>query len=68
MYPLIENAVRGERKRDVATHMRAMGELFARFAKVAADNPLATRREGYSAERIATVSESNRWIGFPIRA
>ena len=65
MYPLIENAVRGERKRDVATHMRAMGELFARFAKVAADNPLATRREGYSAERIATVSESNRWIGFP---
>lgn len=65
MYPLIENAVRGEKKQDVATHMRAMGELFARFAKVAADNPLATRREGYSAERIATVNESNRWIGFP---
>ncbi len=65
MYPLIENAVRGEKKRDIATHMRAMGELFARFAKVAADNALATRREGYSAERIATVNESNRWIGFP---
>ncbi|MFV0279935.1 MAG: acetyl-CoA acetyltransferase [Rhodoblastus sp.] len=65
MYPLIENAVRGEKGADIPTHMRAMGELFARFAAVAADNPLATRREGYSAERIATVGESNRWIGFP---
>lgn len=65
MYPLIENAVRGEKGNDVPTHMRAMGELFARFAAVAADNPLATRRERYSAERIATVNEANRWIGFP---
>ena len=65
MYPLIENAVRGLARRDVPTHMRAMGDLFARFAAVAAGNPLATRREGYSAEQIATVNESNRWIGFP---
>ena len=65
MYPLIENAVRGEKKNDIPTHMRAMGDLFARFAAVAAENPLATRREGYSAERLATVNESNRWIGFP---
>jgi acetyl-CoA C-acetyltransferase len=65
MYPLIENAVRAEKKQDIATHMRDMGALFERFAAVAAANPLATRREGYSAERIATASESNRWIGFP---
>ncbi|MDE2363819.1 MAG: acetyl-CoA acetyltransferase [Hyphomicrobiales bacterium] len=65
MYPLIENAVRAEKKNDIPTHMREMAELFARFAAVAAENPLATRREGYSAERIATASESNRWIGFP---
>jgi acetyl-CoA C-acetyltransferase len=32
---------------------------------VAAANPLATRREGYSAEQLVTVSERNRWIGFP---
>jgi len=31
-----------------------MGRLFARFAAVARDNPLATRRQGYSAEEIAT--------------
>ncbi|MGE0151023.1 MAG: acetyl-CoA acetyltransferase [Reyranellaceae bacterium] len=65
MYPLFENAVRGQRRRSVAQHMQAMGALFARFAAVAAQNPLATRREGYSAERIATVGDSNRWIGFP---
>jgi acetyl-CoA C-acetyltransferase len=65
MYPLIENAIRGARGHSVAEHLAAMGALFARFAAVAADNPLATRREAYSAERLATVDDSNRWIGFP---
>jgi acetyl-CoA C-acetyltransferase len=65
MYPLIENAIRGERKRSIAEHMVATGKLFARLAEVAAHNPLATRQEGYSAERLATVDSENRWIGFP---
>jgi acetyl-CoA C-acetyltransferase len=64
-YPLIENAIRGGLKRDVASHMAAMGRLFARLAAVAKDNPLATRREGYSAERLATAAGDNRWICFP---
>ena len=45
--------------------MTAMGRLFHRLAVVAKDNPLATRREGYSAERLATISDDNRWICFP---
>jgi acetyl-CoA C-acetyltransferase len=45
--------------------MQAMGSLFAKLAEVAAANPLATRREGYSAERLARVDGENRWIGFP---
>ena len=65
MYPLFENAIRGRRRRSVPEHMRAMGRLFARFAAVAAQNPLATRRQGYSAERLATVDADNRWVGFP---
>jgi len=65
MYPLIENAIRGALGRSIPEHMRAMGALFARFAEVAAHNPLATRQEGYSAERLATVDNENRWIGFP---
>src|SRR5215468_12620960 len=61
-YPLLENAIRGGLKRDVPSHMAAMGRLFARLAAVARDNPLATRREGFSAVRLATISDDNRWI------
>ncbi len=64
-YPLLENAIRGGLKRDVASHMTAMGRLFHRLAVVAKDNPLATRRAGYSAEQLATISDDNRWICFP---
>ncbi len=64
-YPLLENAIRGGLKRDVASHMTAMGRLFERLAKVARDNPLATRRKGYSAGDLATISDDNRWICFP---
>ena len=65
MYPLIENAIRQARRHSLPEHMAAMASLFAGFAKVAAGNPRATRREGYTAERLAKVDEGNRWIGFP---
>jgi len=65
MYPLIEHAIRAARGRAMPEHMAAMARLFARFAKVAAGNPRATRREGYTAERLARIDEANRWIGFP---
>lgn len=64
-YPLFENAIRASRGASLSEHMHAMGRLMARFAKVAADNPRATRREGHGAERLATVDADNRWIGFP---
>jgi acetyl-CoA C-acetyltransferase len=64
-YPLIENAIRAARQHTVAEHLQAMGRLFARFAAIAAANPLAARRVAYSAERLATVDDENRWIGFP---
>ena len=65
MYPLVENAIRARHRRGVADHLRAMGTLFARFSTVAANNPFATRREPFSAERLATIDRQNRWIGFP---
>jgi len=65
MYPLFENAIRGARKRAIPEHLQAIGRLMAGFAKVAAENPLATRRDGFSAERLVTVDAENRWIGFP---
>lgn len=64
-YPLIENSIRGHYGRSIDEHLLAMGQLFERFAKVAADNPLADRRSGYSAVDIATPSDANPYIGFP---
>jgi acetyl-CoA C-acetyltransferase len=65
MYPLFENALRGARGRGIDAHQHAIGQLMAGFARVAAANPLATRRQGYSAEQLITVNEKNRWIGYP---
>jgi acetyl-CoA C-acetyltransferase len=64
-YPLIENAIRGSLGRSIDEHQREMGTLLARFARVAAGNPLADRREGYGAEAISQVSATNPYIGFP---
>lgn len=65
IYPLFENAVRGFRGRDVRTHLDSIGKLMSQFSAVAAANPLATRRDGFTAEQLSTVTEENRWIGFP---
>jgi acetyl-CoA C-acetyltransferase len=65
MYPLLENAMRGHLGHSIPEHQAAMGRLFARFAKVAAENPLADRRDGFTAEQIATVGPDNSYIGFP---
>jgi acetyl-CoA C-acetyltransferase len=64
-YPLFENGIRGHLHRSVAEHQRAIGQLFARFAGVAKANPLADRRQGYTADQIATVGPNNPFIGFP---
>src|SRR5262245_114563 len=64
-YPLFENGIRGHLHRSVPEHQRAIGELFARFASVAKANPLADRRQGYTADQIATVGPDNPLIGFP---
>ena len=64
-YPMIENAIRGYKGRSISEHSLEMGRLFSDFASVAADNPLADRRQGFTPEEIATVSSKNPFIGFP---
>ena len=64
-YPMIENAIRGNRNRSISEHSLEMGKLFSGFASVAADNPLADRRKSFTSEQIATVSSDNPYIGFP---
>jgi acetyl-CoA C-acetyltransferase len=65
MYGLFENAIRGSRGLPLDQHGAAMGRLFARFAAVARENPLATRRAGYSAEEIARMTPENPIVAFP---
>jgi len=65
VYPLFENALRAHYGRSIDEHRRALGELCARFAAVAAQHPNAWFREARSAEELATVSGENRMVGFP---
>jgi acetyl-CoA C-acetyltransferase len=65
IYPLFENALRGARGRSIDAHHAYIGALMSRFAAVARDNPLATRREGLSGEQLMKVDAHNRWIGYP---
>jgi len=64
-YPLIEHAIRSASGATTSQHLQRMARLMAGLAQVAAANPLATRRDGLSAERLATVDDDNRWIGHP---
>ncbi len=64
-YPMFEQGIRAHLGRTVPEHLMAVGKLFAHFAAVAKANPLADRRQGYTAEQISTVSADNPYIGFP---
>jgi acetyl-CoA C-acetyltransferase len=64
-YPLFENALRGRYGWTLEQHRQHLGELFAGFNAVAADNPLAWFPTLRSAEEIAAPTASNRYVGFP---
>lgn len=65
MYGLIGQAVRVAAGQTIEEYRLASASLFERFAAVARDNVLATRRKGYGAAEIATVTAANPMIGFP---
>ena len=64
-YPLFETAVRASAGRSPDEHLAHLGELWARFAAVAADNPHAWTRDAPGAEEIATASPANRQVTVP---
>ncbi len=65
MYALFEQALRQRKASSLEARRIELGKLFENFAAVAATNPLATRREGFSAESISTLSPTNRYVGYP---
>jgi acetyl-CoA C-acetyltransferase len=64
-YPLFENARRARRGWSLDEQRRRLGELWARFAAVAATNPYAWITTAPGATEIATASADNRMVGFP---
>jgi len=65
VYPLFENALRGEARRSPEAHLRWLGEFFSPFSKVASENPYSWFPTYRSPEDISTPSEKNRFVGYP---
>lgn len=65
VYPMFDNALRAAKGRSIQEHQQHLGRLSASLAQVAVDNPYAWFRDGKSAEEIATVTDTNRMVGFP---
>ncbi len=65
VYPLFEQALRIANGESIDDHRRRIGELWAGFSAVAAENPHAWVRERMSAERIANPAQGNRMISTP---
>jgi acetyl-CoA C-acetyltransferase len=65
VYPLLETAIRHAEGHDVATHQRAIGDLWSHLAAVAATNPHAWSPTAYTADEIRTQSPENRMVCFP---
>jgi acetyl-CoA C-acetyltransferase len=65
MYPLIETAIRARSGRSVTAHREFLGELFARFAGIAATNPLSWFSDAHSPQRIAAPTPDNRYVSYP---
>ena len=65
VYPLFENALRGQAGRTPDAHLKWLGEFFSPFTKVAAENPYSWFPTCRSPEEISTPSEKNRFVGYP---
>ena len=64
-YAIIESALRAARGESVATHARALAELWAGFSEVAATNPDAWRRDAIAPELLSSPSDQNPMYAAP---
>lgn len=65
VYPIFEQALRIAARESSDEHRRRIGELWAQFSAVAADNPHAWSRDRLSAEDIWRPGPDNRMISWP---
>ncbi|QMW22829.1 acetyl-CoA acetyltransferase [Sandaracinobacteroides saxicola] len=65
VYPLFETALAAHYGRSMVAQRAHIGELMARFTRVAAANPFAQLPVERSAAEIITPTDDNRYIGYP---
>ncbi|OBB70841.1 acetyl-CoA acetyltransferase [Mycobacterium sp. 852014-52144_SCH5372336] len=65
VYPMFEQALRIAAGESDEEHRRRIGELWAQFSAVAADNPHAWVRDAVPAEQIWQAGPGNRMISWP---
>ena len=65
VYPMFEQALRIANDEGSDEHRQRIGQLWARFSAVAAENPHAWSREAVPAEQIWQPSADNRMISWP---
>lgn len=64
-YAIMESAWRARQGQDVPASRMRLGDLYARFTEVAAQNPHANRRKVYASAEIAEVTPENPMLAFP---
>ena len=64
-YAIIESALRHHLGRSIGAHQRELGELWERFAEIAAEAPAGWDTRAMKSDEIAFPSESNRMIAAP---
>lgn len=64
-YPLFENAIWHHGGRPLDEHVRAVGEMWAGFSRVAESNPNAWNRQAFTGPEITTPTADNRMVGYP---
>jgi len=65
VYPLFETALRFASGRSPDEHRDYMARLWEHLSNIASKNPHAWSRANLSAGEIATITEDNRYIGYP---
>lgn len=65
VYPLFENALRAKLGLNIEAHRKRMGDLFARFTRVAVNNPYAWFPLERSSAELTKVTDTNRMISWP---
>ena len=64
-YAIIESAMRHKSKRSIQDHERFLGDSYAKFSEIAAQNPHAWNQKIFTSEEIQNPSAKNQRIAYP---